>query len=685
MATATVLSATFLVNAGCGRQGAGPAKAQHGQIQEKDPLPAAGPIRMPEAEFRAGLRFADERHYGFLLLRPRKMYASPFVKEVKRSHDDDEQLAEWIIDETGIDFRNSESMAFLFRDGEQMAEPDDPSGADEEGVRERVANRKALLVVRMAQPIDRDLLWKSIRMRRHELRTHQHKEYWWSPAEWEWDWLPNLDASIHFVDDRTMVIGAEDDLKRVMESSASSGRLPTVIQDKDLENDLLLGVALEDQGGEVIPLDDPAFNLESCVKQVDFALLALDLGKAPRLSVRGIFRTEAAADFYVNQARPWVMIAVEWLRENAPGSIGDVPVEISEPTQKLIHDILRSVELARRDSTVEFGIGFPADTPEYMAETFQKWRAIERANAEARRLADLESRRKAQELFELEHETAPWEPPKPDDPVETWFVKLAPVPYSPMSGKSFQKCWQIGEAIVLFHGDKGRYPADIRDAQGTPLLSWRVELLPYLGEQALFDRFRLDEPWDSPANAQLIDRMPDVFGINISSSEGRTDLVSPPGDHTILGSKQPVSIRNLPNGVWNTGLAIQARADQAVTWTRPDSAKLHQALTDHGPGPDGASRTVVWLADGNVHTYSKALFLKEWAALFSMEGGEPTPSASESGPHSLWHRQMTQMGLDLPKPLPGKTTRRPASLFGLDQPRGPDRRYYPGRPPVRSP
>ncbi|MEZ6055256.1 MAG: DUF1559 domain-containing protein [Planctomycetaceae bacterium] len=41
------------------------------------------------------------------------------------------------------------------------------------------------------------------------------------------------------------------------------------------------------------------------------------------------------------------------------------------------------------------------------------------------------------------------------------------------------------------------------DAQGKPLHSWRVLLLPFLGEQELFEKIRLDEPWDSPHNQKF--------------------------------------------------------------------------------------------------------------------------------------------------------------------------------------
>src|SRR3954451_19781343 len=62
--------------------------------------------------------------------------------------------------------------------------------------------------------------------------------------------------------------------------------------------------------------------------------------------------------------------------------------------------------------------------------------------------------------------------------------------------------FKIGVELHRYHDAHGKkFPASaIRDRNGRPLLSWRVALLPMLGESELYGRFKLDEPWDSPAN-----------------------------------------------------------------------------------------------------------------------------------------------------------------------------------------
>jgi RNA polymerase sigma factor (sigma-70 family) len=67
---------------------------------------------------------------------------------------------------------------------------------------------------------------------------------------------------------------------------------------------------------------------------------------------------------------------------------------------------------------------------------------------------------------------------------------------------------------VLNYNDACGYlpPPAITDKNGKPLLSWRVAILPFIEQEALYKQFKLDEPWDSPHNKKLLARMPKVFG-----------------------------------------------------------------------------------------------------------------------------------------------------------------------------
>lgn len=126
------------------------------------------------------------------------------------------------------------------------------------------------------------------------------------------------------------------------------------------------------------------------------------------------------------------------------------------------------------------------------------------------------------------------------------------------------------------------------DEEGKPLVSWRVDLLPMLGYQALYDQFRLDEPWDSAHNLPLLDFMPDVFRSWDASSESTVTpvqrLVSDfPADpnaprETIFSTRfRPTRFRDVLDGLSNTIQFVETSPDHEVPWTQPSDVLFDPA------------------------------------------------------------------------------------------------------------
>jgi len=152
-----------------------------------------------------------------------------------------------------------------------------------------------------------------------------------------------------------------------------------------------------------------------------------------------------------------------------------------------------------------------------------------------------------------------------------------------MGSQNVDNFRRIGSAISRYHDQKGGLPsAAIRSADGRPLLSWRVAMLPYLGEEALFTRFRLDEAWDSANNRALLPLMPDVYRYARVSQAPRDQtfvqvLVGPGTAFERDGLKMP---DDFPDGLNNTILVVESAT--AVPWTQP----VDLAYTPDGPLPD---------------------------------------------------------------------------------------------------
>ena len=131
---------------------------------------------------------------------------------------------------------------------------------------------------------------------------------------------------------------------------------------------------------------------------------------------------------------------------------------------------------------------------------------------------------------------------------------------------------QISLAMMSYEMKHGTFPPrTIFSKDGKPLLSWRVVLLPELGQQALFDEFNLDEPWDSPHNKPLIARVP-LFCLNENgdAAKGRTRFVVPVGKDTMFDGDKGVSKKQVTDGLSNTILIIVVGENRSVIWTKPD-------------------------------------------------------------------------------------------------------------------
>ncbi len=133
----------------------------------------------------------------------------------------------------------------------------------------------------------------------------------------------------------------------------------------------------------------------------------------------------------------------------------------------------------------------------------------------------------------------------------------------------------ITAAMLAYQADHGALPpAYTVDAKGDPALSWRVLLLPYLGEEALYAKFALDEPWDSETNAALQNEIPRVY-----RCPGREDAPDATRYSTILGQDALFTYGGLARdldamrartGVYTNLQALVVERANPVCWTRPD-------------------------------------------------------------------------------------------------------------------
>lgn len=131
---------------------------------------------------------------------------------------------------------------------------------------------------------------------------------------------------------------------------------------------------------------------------------------------------------------------------------------------------------------------------------------------------------------------------------------------------------RLASAALRFESHYGGLPPTASyDEQGKPLLSWRVHLLPFLGEGDLYARFRLNEPWDSPHNRELIAEMPAIYLTRRLErrENGKTGYLAPVGPTCVFHGRTGISMQDISDGPSNTILFVEATPEHAVTWTQP--------------------------------------------------------------------------------------------------------------------
>lgn len=142
---------------------------------------------------------------------------------------------------------------------------------------------------------------------------------------------------------------------------------------------------------------------------------------------------------------------------------------------------------------------------------------------------------------------------------------------------------QIGLALHNYHDRYGSFPPPYTvGADGRPLHSWRVLILPYLDEIPLYNRFRLDEPWNSPHNIDVGKEMPDVYACPSREPpdedlKNRTSYVAVVGDGTMWpGDGQSRQLSDVSDAASNTILVIES--DCGITWYEPRDLSLDEAF-----------------------------------------------------------------------------------------------------------
>jgi hypothetical protein len=395
-------------------------------------------------------------------------------------------------------------------------------------------------------------------------------------------------SCIYFADDKTLVIAPETTLKQMLNVPADADSLVlqrlkklddastilAVIDTKRLNG--LLALMTASTGGKLpAPFDKPPLaNFRDLLKLINDAVVKVEVSPELEISAN-LYSADEEKAVAANTLIGDTLKAVgEMLDEQSESAAAGTESQLSEVMKGQYNGIVRELTRTQKDNTVNLKF-------------------------EGKVLA-----------FNV-----------------NLIAPLAIAPYIKSWGDAHKEqsrtnLARIATALDAYVAAKGAYPAPgSLDASGKPLLSWRVHLLPMLGEQALYEEFHLDEPWDSAHNKPLVGRIPAVYRHPNLPATGKTHLLLPTGPATLFAGTEGPKPGTITDDKSKTIVLFETDSSKAVEWTKPGDLVL-------GADPLSGLRGYVTLplnvifADGTVGQFDFEKQGPDLPSLLSPAGGD---------------------------------------------------------------
>ena len=214
------------------------------------------------------------------------------------------------------------------------------------------------------------------------------------------------------------------------------------------------------------------------------------------------------------------------------------------------------------------------------------------------------------------------------------FPAISTARRSAQKSNSASNMSKLAMAMLAYEADQGCFPpAYVADADGKPMHSWRVLLLPYLGYDHIYERYDFSAPWDSPQNMAILAWMPDEFACPAdldarAASESSYMVIV--GDETMFPGKDNTTREQITDGGENTIMLVQTLAS-GVCWLEPRDLAIDQMRfqINGRPGVEIGSNiddgAYIATADGSIHflTFDVSPYLVR--AMTTIDGNELIP------------------------------------------------------------
>ncbi|OWK34457.1 hypothetical protein FRUB_10428 [Fimbriiglobus ruber] len=400
--------------------------------------------------------------------------------------------------------------------------------------------------------------------------------------------------AVHFPDDKTIVFGDEKGLPIFLVHPAKAAGSMTAAIRQAAGKVLFAAV-----NAKKLPLPPELEHLPPEFKpllQAEFATVSLDLAQSATVAARLVYATEAdatAAEKALRKAAELARMGLNQPRMEAekqlypkqpllkPRPIEDLPVAVAAVAAlgalNVADEILADLPVTREGTALAVSVTAPPWATAY---------------------------------FGLSAVSA-----------GLLLPAIQKVRGSAAQAQSTNNMKQIALAMHNYHDTYGGFPAAaIPDKNGKPLLSWRVAILPFIEQTALYNQFKLDEPWDSEHNKKLIPLMPKIYADPRGPIEmGKTHYKVFVGKEAGFDWKEKHKFTDYPDGTSNTIMAVAG--GDPVVWTQPDDIEFDSKK----PLPDLTKpfgNILAAMFDGSVRVLNPKISKETLKAAITRNGGE---------------------------------------------------------------
>ncbi len=188
---------------------------------------------------------------------------------------------------------------------------------------------------------------------------------------------------------------------------------------------------------------------------------------------------------------------------------------------------------------------------------------------------------------------------------------------------------QIGLAMHNYHEANGKLPqAAIADKQGKPLLSWRVAILPFIDQKALYEKFKLDEPWDGPHNKALLEEMPALYACPSTPTprKSATNYRVWDGKGAMFEKRRALRFADVKDGLSQTLMVVETK--ESVPWTAPEELPFdpERSTPLFGAGSSHPGGLNALFGDGSVLFLRATMNPETLRGMITIAGGEIIPA-----------------------------------------------------------